>query len=82
MPEDSQDNIRKLSHDVRNCIHALRTAVDLLRSNPHPVGDDQLREQQEIVSWMEHDIARASQLVERLIAAANGRGAGSDADAG
>lgn len=59
--------VRGVSHDLRNSLHALRLAVELLKSAPAPPGDDG-RKHAELVEWMERDVAKASRLLDTLVA--------------
>ena len=61
-----EDPIRKLTHDVRNSLYAMRTALELLKASP-PVRDaDAAHRLGEVLEWMERDIGRVSQGVDQL----------------
>lgn len=64
------DPVRELSHDARNSLYALRTAVDILKASPPVCDADASLRLGELLEWMERDIGRAAQSIDKLVALA------------
>lgn len=64
------DPIRKLSHDVRDSLHAMRTGLDLLKASPVLRDADPAHRLAEILQWMDRDLSKVAKGVEGLVAMA------------
>lgn len=69
----AEDPVRELSHDVRNYLYAIRTALDILKASPQVRDADASHRLGELLEWMDRDLSRLTEGVNQLVSLARER---------